>query len=198
MSGRLEIILRLYSKDKSKRLKTYIAFTPLTKLSKEITMQSDKLSGTCACNQVIYELDDSGMYCQACHCLDCQRISGSSFIVNIWIEANRVHLLEGNTQQVIISAGRDQHTLTMCAHCNSCIWSRYHAAPGNTLFVKSGTLNPECQVAPRAHIFTRSKQDWMLLDETLPSFDSFYDMKKLWPAESLKRYRINIQESASI
>ena len=51
----------------------------------------DKVGG-CLCGDVRFKLTAEPMYVQACHCLDCQRISGSAFIINMWIEAKHVEL----------------------------------------------------------------------------------------------------------
>jgi hypothetical protein len=40
---------------------------------------------------------------------------------------------------------------------------------------------------PDAHIFTRSTLPWVRLPEDAPAFEIFYDMKTLWPADSLQR-----------
>jgi hypothetical protein len=40
---------------------------------------------------------------------------------------------------------------------------------------------------PDIHIFTSSKQPWVLLPEGTPAVPEFYDRKKYWPAESLAR-----------
>jgi len=53
--------------------------------------------------------------------------------------------------------------------------------------VRAGTLDDPAQVAPDVHIYTRSKLPWVSLPESVPAFDGYYDMKKLWPAESLER-----------
>jgi hypothetical protein len=41
--------------------------------------------------------------------------------------------------------------------------------------------------AARSAIYTRSKVEWVTIPDGVPAFDDYYDMKKLWPPESLKR-----------
>jgi hypothetical protein len=55
------------------------------------------------------------------------------------------------------------------------------------LFVRVGTLDDASLLPPDAHIFTRSKLPWITLPAGVPAFDIYYDMAKLWPAESLAR-----------
>ena len=54
-------------------------------------------------------------------------------------------------------------------------------------FVRGGTLDDPSGVTPDVHIFTRSKLPWVMLPDSVPAFEVYYDSKKLWPAESLER-----------
>ena len=42
--------------------------------------------GGCACGAIRYELLADPMIVHACHCRDCQRITGGAFVINLWIE----------------------------------------------------------------------------------------------------------------
>ena len=56
-------------------------------------------------------------------------------------------------------------------------------------FVRAGTLDEPASVSPNVHIFTRSKLPWVVLPEGVPSFETYYDIDALWPAESVDRVR---------
>ena len=53
--------------------------------------------------------------------------------------------------------------------------------------MRVGTLDQPSALTPQAHIFTRSKQPWMVLPEGVPAFERYYSTKELWPAASLER-----------
>ncbi|HEU4612437.1 MAG TPA: GFA family protein, partial [Kofleriaceae bacterium] len=53
------------------------------------------LEGRCACGAVRYRLASRPMFVHCCHCLDCQRQTGSAFVLNAIIEADRIELLAG-------------------------------------------------------------------------------------------------------
>ena len=53
-------------------------------------------------------------------------------------------------------------------------------------FVRVGTLDRPALLAPDVHIFVRSKLPWVIA-RTDPSFEIYYHMETLWPAESLDR-----------
>jgi hypothetical protein len=54
-------------------------------------------------------------------------------------------------------------------------------------FVRGGTLDEPSSVSPDVHIYTRSKVGWVMLPDSVPAFEVYYDSKALWPAESLER-----------
>jgi glutathione-dependent formaldehyde-activating enzyme len=55
------------------------------------------------------------------------------------------------------------HEVFFCGTCGVYVWSRYHGAPGDALFVRAGTLDNPDAVTPDVHIFTRSKLPWLNL-----------------------------------
>ena len=65
------------------------------------------------------------------------------------------------------------------------VFSEY-SHPG-VRFVRGGTLDQPTGVRPDVHIFTRSKVDWVVLPDSTPAFEVYYDTKALWPAASLER-----------
>ena len=58
--------------------------------------------GGCACGEVRYRLASEPMFVHCCHCLNCQRQTGSAFVINLLIESDRVELLEGEPQPVSV------------------------------------------------------------------------------------------------
>src|SRR5262245_14821089 len=57
------------------------------------------------------------------------------------------------------------------------------------LFVRVGTLDDPAALTPDVHIYVRSKLPWVALPRGTPSFDAYYDSRKLWPQASLERRR---------
>jgi hypothetical protein len=142
--------------------------------------------GGCACGAVRYRLTSEPLFVHCCHCLNCQRQTGSAFVVNVLIEADRVEVVEGDPQPV--AAPRDDGTSQLIWRCPTCqvaLFSRYTSP--KVRFVRAGTLDDPSSVAPDVHIFTRSKLPWVELPESVPAVDIYYDMNKLWPQESLER-----------
>lgn len=142
--------------------------------------------GGCACGAVRYRLTSEPLFVHCCHCLNCQRQTGSAFVINVLIEADRVELLVGDPQPVEVP--RDDgstQTIHRCPSCQIAVYSRYTRP--EVRFLRAGTLDDPASVAPDVHIFTRSKLPWVALPDSVPAFDVYYDAKELWPAASLER-----------
>jgi hypothetical protein len=142
--------------------------------------------GGCACGEVRYRLTSDPMFIHCCHCLNCQRQTGSAFVINLLIEADRVELLAGDTQPV--DAPRDDGSaqrIFRCPTCQVAVFSEYGRP--EVRFVRGGTLDDPRTIRPDVHIFTRSKVDWVVLPESTPAFEVYYDRHALWPAASLER-----------
>jgi hypothetical protein len=147
---------------------------------------SAPLEGGCACGAVRYRLTSEPLFVHCCHCLNCQRQTGSAFVINVLIEAERVELLSGEPQVVPVPrSGGKQQEIWRCPTCQIAVYSVYTYS--TVWFVRAGTLDDPATVEPDVHIFTRSKLPWVTLPESVPAFDVFYDLEKLWPDTSLER-----------
>ena len=150
-------------------------------------MTTEGLEGGCACGEVRYRLQTAPMFVHCCHCLDCQRQTGSAFVLNALIETARVDVL--NTQPVRFAMPTDSgrpHGVYRCKTCGTAVWSEYGGL-ATIRFIRVGTLDAPRALPPDVHIYTRSKQPWLRLPENVPAFDAYYDATKVWPAESLAR-----------
>jgi hypothetical protein len=67
------------------------------------------------------------------------------------------------------------------------LWSNYGGAGDLLRFVRVGTLDEPDQFPPDVHIFTASRQPWVILPVGVPAFAEYYKSAELWPSESLGR-----------
>jgi hypothetical protein len=128
------------------------------------------------------------LFVHCCHCRWCQRETGSAFVLNAMIEADRVQLLHGDVEIVDTpsASGRGQR-IARCPRCRVALWSNYGGGGDAIRFVRVGTLDAPDRLPPDAHIFTASKQPWVVLPPGAPAFAEFYRAADVWPAVSLAR-----------
>jgi hypothetical protein len=145
---------------------------------------TDGLEGGCACGKVRFRLAGPPMFTHCCHCRDCQRQTGSAFVLNALIEAERVAILAGAPQGLPAptDSGRP-HIIFRCPDCQTAVWSEYGGA-SVLRFVRVGTLDDPDAVPPDVHIYTRSKLAWITLPAGVPAFEAYYDSKGRPPAWS--------------
>ena len=116
--------------------------------------------GGCSCGVVRYRLTSDPLFVHCCHCLNCQRQTGSAFVINALIEADRVELLAGEPQPVDVPrGGSSKQRIYRCPTCQVAVFSRYTSA--RIRFVRGGTLDEPSSIEPDVHIYTRSKLPWV-------------------------------------
>ncbi|MGE5304716.1 MAG: GFA family protein [Alphaproteobacteria bacterium] len=146
------------------------------------------LDGGCTCRFVRFRMTVRPLFVHCCHCRWCQRETGASFALNALIEADRVLLLHGEVAVINTpsNSGRGQK-ISRCPRCHIAIWSTYAGAGDAIRFVRVGTLDEPDRFPPDIHIFTASKQPWVVLPPNIPAVPEYYKSSEHWPAESLQR-----------
>lgn len=144
--------------------------------------------GGCTCRQVRYRMMTKPLFVHCCHCRWCQRETGASFALNALIEADRVELLQGEVEIIDTpsASGRGQK-ISRCPRCHVAVWSNYAGGGDAVRFIRVGTLDEPDRLPPDVHIFTASKQPWVVLPPGIPAVEAYYDASRLWPRESLAR-----------
>lgn len=155
-----------------------------------IDESSARLEGGCTCGAVRYRLASDPLFVHCCHCRWCQRETGSAFVINALIEAERAPLLQGRPQTVDTpsASGRGQQ-IARCPECRVAVWSHYAGLGEAVRFIRVGTLDDPDRLPPDIHIFTMSKQPWVVIPSGIPVMHEYYDRREHWPAESLERLR---------
>ena len=146
------------------------------------------LDGGCACRAVRYRMLTVPLFVHCCHCTWCQRETGTAFALNVLIESERAVLLDGAVDVVLTpsASGRGQK-IARCPSCRIALWSNYGGSGDAIRFVRAGTLDEAWRIAPDVHIYTTTKQPWVILPPHTPAMPEYYDRDKYWPAESLAR-----------
>lgn len=144
--------------------------------------------GGCTCREVRYRMSARPLFVHCCHCRWCQRESGAAFALNAMIEADRLELTCGTVDVVDTPSlsGKGQK-ISRCPRCRVALWSNYAGAGEAIRFLRVGTLDEPDRCPPDIHIFTASKQPWVLLPPDTPAVAEYYQASKHWPADSLAR-----------
>jgi hypothetical protein len=147
------------------------------------------LQGGCTCRAIRYEVTTPPLIVHCCHCRWCQRETGASFALNALIEAERVVLLSPAGPECVdtpSASGKGQR-IWRCPTCRIAVWSNYAGAGAALRFVRVGTLDRPDVLPPDIHIYTASKQPWVVLPAGIPAVAEYYRSSERWSPESLQR-----------
>jgi len=164
-----------------------------------MSKQSETHEGGCSCGHVRYEATSEPLIVHGCHCSWCQTQSGSAFAINALIEADRVKVLHGEVEVIETpSPNGPGQMIARCPKCKVAVWSNYNMfMPGDRIrFLRVGTLDDPNLIPPDIHIFTTTKQEWVILPPEDQVVDAFYDTETTWSAKSLKRLEVVKQAAA--
>lgn len=151
-------------------------------------MAEATVEGGCTCRRVRYRMHGAPLFVNCCHCSWCQRETGAAFALNAMIETSRVEVLCGEPILVDTpSASGKGQKIARCPDCHVALWSHYPGGGPKIAFVRVGTLDDPSRFPPDIHIFTSTKQPWVVIPEGAKSVPEFYDLPATWPAGSLER-----------
>ena len=146
-------------------------------------------TGHCGCGAVTYAMNADPIIVHCCHCSECQRQTGSAFVLNALVESEHV-TVEGSTHEVTLPtpSGNGQ-AITRCAECGVAVFSSYLIRKGRLRYIRVGTLDDPNACPPDVHIFTSSKQEWLSLEGDIPVFEEFYNPARDMPSGAFTRWK---------
>ena len=140
-----------------------------------IETESTFFDGGCTCRFVRYRMTTRPLFVHCCHCRWCQRETGASFALNALIEADRMRLVQGDVEVIDTpsNSGKGQK-ISRCPKCRIAVWSNYAGAGEAINFIRVGTLDEPDRLPPDIHIYTASKQPWVILPPDMPAVAEYY------------------------
>ena len=136
----------------------------------EIVLPAFPVEGGCQCGAVRYRIVASPLAVYNCHCRDCQRSSGATHSMSMFLRREHVIHLDGALTHFDKAAdsGRTVRMLG-CALCGTKLWNEPLASPA-MFVVKPGTLDDPSWAVPIGNIWTDSRLPWAAIDETQVNF----------------------------
>lgn len=146
--------------------------------------------GGCACGAVRYRLLEDPLELHVCHCRDCQRVTGSAFVMSMVIQRRSLELLRGSSERISFvtpeGISRREHR---CPSCSSRLWSEPARFP-DLLTLRPGTLDEQDWIQPIAHIWTSSAQPWVTIPEDVLRYekhpDDLLDLVRAWKNRKIR------------
>ncbi|HVL35239.1 MAG TPA: GFA family protein, partial [Burkholderiales bacterium] len=128
---------------------------------------STAITGGCLCGAVRYEIGEPITSLRACHCVNCQKSSGTGGTVNAVVPSAAFKITQGTPKRYDDSATRSGRTLSrfFCGECGSPVYSRRNPDPG-FLVVRAGTIDDSSGMKITGHIWTSTARSWAYIDRS--------------------------------
>jgi hypothetical protein len=111
-------------------------------------------------------------------------------VLNGVIEADRVEVTKGQPVAVDLpSASGGGQRVMRCPSCQVALWSHYLGGSPALAYVRMGTLDETKGIVPDVHIYTSTKQDWVMLPEGARAFEVFYRPSEVLSPDRYARFK---------
>lgn len=131
-----------------------------------------KGSGGCQCGTIRYEITGAPIRTIACHCTDCQKQSGSAFGMTLVVNEADFQLTKGEPK--IWTSQSDAGRAKLGAFCPDCGTRVYHKPEWRKgmISIKPGTLDDTRRLKPDMHLWTGSKQPWVVIPDGVEAYET--------------------------
>jgi len=127
--------------------------------------------GGCLCGAIRYRVDAEPLALYVCHCTDCQRQTGTSFASAMIVPKSAFELLRGEPRAyAALSPEGWVKRGKFCDACATRVWGLPARFP-EVLVLRPGTLDDTTWLSPAAHIWTRSRQPWVVIPKDAVAFE---------------------------
>lgn len=136
-------------------------------------------SGGCVCGSVRYAGTGAPERVTICHCLWCQRRTGSAFGAEVVFREENISLsgIEPTSYRHVSDESGRWLNIYFCPRCGSNLGFTLQAVPG-VRTVPAGTLDDPALVNPKQarirHVFTRSRQAWAELTPEVEAYERHF------------------------
>jgi hypothetical protein len=132
--------------------------------------------GSCLCGRIRFELMAEPGEFGFCHCVACQKASGSAHAANAPIDRSEVRLLASTTlREFESSPGKFR---AFCSACGSPVYA-YLRASFDTLRIRLGLLDSPLEMVAKAHTWVSECASWAPIMDPIPQFDEWADRETL-------------------
>jgi hypothetical protein len=124
----------------------------------------------CSCGQLTLAAEGDPIRISMCHCLACQRRTGSIFGAQARFPLDKVSIEGRSTQYVRTADSGNQITFHFCPDCGSTVYYRLDQVP-DAVAVPVGAFADPTFPAPRISIYESRRHAWAGMPAEAEHFD---------------------------
>ena len=120
----------------------------------------------CSCGQLTATTTEHPIRVSICHCLDCQRRTGSVFGAQTRFRKEAVQLAGSSTQYVRVGDEGRRATFSFCPHCGAIV---HYQVEGDdeTIAIPVGAFAEPGFPTPTVSVWEEDKHSWVSLPENM-------------------------------
>ncbi|KXI29854.1 GFA family protein [Paraglaciecola hydrolytica] len=116
------------------------------------------ISGSCLCGAVTFTLNNTFKRFYLCHCKQCQKISGSAHVANLFTDPDNIQWTSGAELTKRFEYPDRNFTKVFCTQCGCGL--PFLNKSGKALIVPAGSLDGEPNIQPSDNIFWSERPAW--------------------------------------
>lgn len=122
---------------------------------------------SCSCGQLALTLEGEPIRVSMCHCLDCQRRTGSAVSVQARFARDQLRAIEGEPARYVrVADSGNRVTFSFCGACGSTVFWEPEAVPGFVMVAVGAFADPSFP-EPTFSVYEARKHAWVLAPDTL-------------------------------
>jgi hypothetical protein len=127
-------------------------------------------TGGCQCGEIKLEIRHKPKMMMQCHCLDCQKSSGTGHASNAYFTKEDV-LIKGEVKgHTVLSDSGGEMTRYFCPSCGNRLYG-FNSSQPDLLSVTVGCLQDNSWFKPQAILYVSKNSDWDITSDEAPHFD---------------------------
>ena len=129
-------------------------------------MADQRVSGSCLCGAVRFEIRLPTQWVAHCHCSMCRRAHGAGYVTWVGVDADRFGILAGEAG--LRRYGSSPSAVrSFCGTCGSPLLFQSDRWAGEVHVTRASIAGP-LDREPQAHAFFSDKANWVFADDGLP------------------------------
>jgi hypothetical protein len=124
----------------------------------------------CSCGQLHLVAEGEPIRISMCHCLACQRRTGSAFGIQARFPRDRVTIEGRSTEYVRISDSGDTRTFHFCPECGATVYYRLSTLP-DVIAVPIGAFADPVFPPPRISVYESRRHPWLTVPAAMEHHD---------------------------
>lgn len=127
-------------------------------------------TGSCRCGAITLTISDKPKMMVQCHCLDCQKATGTGHTSNAYFAEKNVAIQGQAAGFTVATDSGAEMTRYFCPKCGGRMYGHNSERPG-LVSIQVGCLEDHSWFSPQVVLFASRRHDWDITSDEIPNFE---------------------------